>query len=139
MANTTTIANTTPDTTRLDQIASHNWTATGLAFITTIGFFALIGVLLLVSWAGGGSPAPVTGATTAAGAALTQGPFHDLLNTVIGIVGTGWATIVGYYFGSSTGSKQKTETLSEVALRSPGSERARSNELHGQPSHLARP
>jgi hypothetical protein len=126
MANSTTTADTTPGRARLDQIARHNWTATGLAFITTIGFFVLIGVLLVVSWTGGGRPAPVGETTTGAVAALTQGPFHDLLNTVIGIVGTGWATIVGYYFGSSTGSKQKTETLSQVALRSPGSEHASS-------------
>jgi hypothetical protein len=70
MATSTTIADTTPEKGRLDQISRHNWTATGLAFITTIGFFVLIGVLLLVSWAGGGSPAPVGGTTTAAGAAL---------------------------------------------------------------------
>jgi hypothetical protein len=134
MANSTTIADTPRDKARLDQISHHNRTATVLACITTIGFFALIGVLLFVSLP---SPAPVGGTTTAAVTALTQGPFRDLLNTVVGIVGTGWATIVGYYFGSSTGSKQKTETLSQVALQSPGSEHASSNGLHVQPSRLA--
>jgi hypothetical protein len=131
------------ETSRLRQIAAHNWTATALAFITTIGFFFLIAALLLVTWAGSGSPAPAgaptnPAATTAAAGtlgALTEGPFHNLLNTLVGIVGTGWATIIGYYFGSSTGSRQKTETLSQVALRPADSEHTAANGSHGQATH----
>jgi|SRR5271166_4117840 len=106
---------------RLDQITSQNVTAAWLAFLTTIGFFLLIAALLFVSWLGlptAGAPANPGGTTPAGGviATVTQGPFHDLLNTLVGIVGTAWATIVGFYFGSSSGSRQKTETLSQVAL-----------------------
>jgi hypothetical protein len=106
---------------RLDQIVSQNFTAAWLAFLTTIGFFLLIAALLWVSWLGlpqEGVP-PKSGTTTVGGgvvATVTQGPYHDLLNTLVGIVGTAWATIVGFYFGSSSGSRQKTETLSQVAL-----------------------
>jgi hypothetical protein len=126
---------------RLDQIVSQNVTAAWLAFITTIGFFSLIACLLLVSWAGSGSPAPVGALTNPAAtaaaqgtvAALTQGPFHDLLNTLVGIVGTAWATIIGFYFGSSSGSRQKTETLSQVALAAhPGPEGPSANTSLGQ-------
>jgi hypothetical protein len=106
---------------RLDQIVSQNFTAAWLAFLTTIGFFVLIAALLWVSYLGlprqGVSATP--GTTTVSGGAVAtvnQGPFHDLLNTLVGIVGTAWATIVGFYFGSSSGSRQKTETLSQVAL-----------------------
>jgi hypothetical protein len=118
---------------RLDQIVSQNFTAAWLAFLTTIGFFLLIAALLWVSWLGsprgvpptpgtttvGGGVVPTPGTTTVGGgvvATVTQGPFHDLLNTLVGIVGTAWATIVGFYFGSSSGSRQKSETLSQVAL-----------------------
>jgi hypothetical protein len=106
---------------RLDQIVSQNFTAAWLAFLTTIGFFSLIAALLLVSWSGlpqEGVPTKPGGTTVAGGvvATVTQGPFHDLLNTLVGIVGTAWATIVGFYFGSSAGSRQQTETLSQVAL-----------------------
>jgi hypothetical protein len=108
---------------RLGRLVSQNVTAAWLAFITTIGFFSLIAALLLISWAGSGSPVPVGAAAAGAVSALTQGPFHDLLNTTVGIVGTAWATIISFYFGSSRGSQQKTETLSQVALAArPGSE-----------------
>jgi hypothetical protein len=105
---------------RLDQIVSQNFTAAWLAFLTTIGFFLLIAALLLVSWLGlptEGTPAhPVTSVAGGVVATVPQGPFYSLLNTLVGIVGTAWATIVGFYFGSSSGSRQKTETLSQVAL-----------------------
>ncbi|HXC88687.1 MAG TPA: hypothetical protein VNV18_00850 [Stellaceae bacterium] len=98
---------------RLEQIVSQNVTTAWLAFITTIGFFLLITALLYVSWSNAGSASAAPGTLPAA---LKEGPFHDLLNTTVGIVGTAWATIISFYFGSSTGSKQKTETLSQVAL-----------------------
>jgi hypothetical protein len=96
---------------RLKQIVSHDFTSAVLAYGITVGFFILIFLLLAVSWAG--SPA----APSAGAATVSTGPFHDLLNTLIGIVGTAWATIVAFYFGSSTGSRQQLQTLSQVALQ----------------------
>jgi hypothetical protein len=104
---------------RLNQIVSQDFTTAVLAYVTTGGFFVLIGLLLFVSWLGSGILNPADKAALASAGvvgALTNGPFHDLLNTLVGIVGTAWATIIGFYFGSSSGSRQQMQTLSEVAL-----------------------
>jgi hypothetical protein len=131
---------TAAEKSRLDQIVSHDFTTTVLAYGVTIGFFALIFLLLVVSWRGSGVLAPAgappetvapagsptpgaspsakspTAGEIATTGAFTNGPFHDLLNTLVGIVGTAWAGIIAFYFGSSTGSRQQLQTLSQVAL-----------------------
>lgn len=76
-------------------------TATYLAYITTILFFALIFTLMLYPK----TLDPTTSAT---------GTTRDLLFTLLGVVATGWATIVGYYYGSSSGSAQKSLALAQA-------------------------
>ncbi len=39
---------------------------------------------------------------------------RDILNIVLGAFGTAFATIIGYHFGSSSGSKSKDETLKQA-------------------------
>ena len=76
-------------------------TATALAFITTILFFTIIFIIL---FHGVGPNTAQTGPT----------PERDLLFTLLGVVATGWATIVGYYYGSSSGSAQKSLALAQA-------------------------
>ncbi len=45
---------------------------------------------------------------------LDTAGIRDLLFTLLGVVATGWATIIGYYFGSSSGSAQKSLILANA-------------------------
>jgi hypothetical protein len=79
---------------RQRQVESQDWTNQILAYAVTGGFFGLIVLLIaLPQWIG-------------------DGTTKDLLFTLLGVVATGWANIIGYYFGSSAGSKQKSATIS---------------------------
>lgn len=51
------------------------------------------------------------------GPAAAISPARDLIFTLLGVIATGWATIVGYYFGSSSGSAQKTLALAQAAAQ----------------------
>ncbi|CAB3802667.1 hypothetical protein LMG28688_05611 [Paraburkholderia caffeinitolerans] len=77
---------------RARQIATHDLTNSILAYVVSACFFLLV-VLLMVY----------------GDKATTQ--YRELLFTMLGIVGTGWANIIGFYFGSSAGSAQKTQAL----------------------------
>lgn len=61
-----------------------------LAITITVGFFALLGAML--KW----SP-PASN--------------KDLLNIMLGSLGTAWVAVVTYYFGSSAGSARKDDIL----------------------------
>ena len=62
-----------------------------LAGLTTVGFFAVLGLILTKT------------------VPLESPPVLVLLGTL----GSGWTTVLGFYFGSSMGSKQKTELMNE--------------------------
>jgi len=89
---------------RHTQSKLNDYVAAALAIGVTLGFFALL--FLLVVQTGGAQNAPTP-------------PFHDLLQTLLGVLGTGWAGIVGYYFGSSVGSKEKNSILAQRANPNP--------------------
>jgi hypothetical protein len=78
------------------QIKTHDKVNKNLAYIVTFGFFLLILVLIF--------SARVLAKPQYSGS-------RDILFTLMGVVGTGWATIIGFYFGSSAGSAQKSQTL----------------------------
>jgi hypothetical protein len=79
------------------QITLHDNTNKWLAYGISVGFFVLIFVLLLTHISNN----------------IDEG-VRNLLFTLLGVVATGWATIIGYYFGSSAGSKQKSQTLTSA-------------------------
>lgn len=58
-----------------------------LAVLVTVGLFSIIGFMLV--W-----PIPDTG--------------HDALLILVGALAAGWTGILGYYFGSSSGSAAKS-------------------------------
>ncbi|MFL9920499.1 hypothetical protein PQR75_35000 [Paraburkholderia fungorum] len=76
-------------------IANKDWVPKALAMVVTCGFF---GILLLM--------------------ALKELPHEnrDLVNVVIGALGTAWISIIGYYFGTSAGSMRKTELLAKPSV-----------------------
>lgn len=82
---------------RQRQIASNDTTNRWLAFIVSGVFFGLIIALIF--------------------APLKSNDNKDLLFTLLGVVATGWANIIGFYFGSSAGSMQKSQTIDSVLSR----------------------
>lgn len=60
--------------------------------------------------------------STMFGAMLVVMAFHDvpaankdMLNTLLGLLGAGFSGIVGYYFGSSSSSREKDQTISALS------------------------
>lgn len=62
-----------------------------LAYLVTIGFFSVLGYMIVCGL-------PTVGA--------------EPLLIMLGSLGTAWSSIVAYYYGSSNGSQMKTEMLS---------------------------
>lgn len=71
------------------------------------------------------TPLAVSAAPGAAASAMSRqpspasasSPARDLVFTLLGVIATGWATIIGYYYGSSSGSAQKTLALAQAATQ----------------------
>ncbi|SAK70889.1 hypothetical protein AWB78_02825 [Caballeronia calidae] len=76
-------------------IANKDWVPRVLAMSVTAGFF---GILLLMALR-----------------ALPEAN-RDLVNVVVGALGTAWISIIGYYFGTSAGSMRKTELLAQPSV-----------------------
>jgi hypothetical protein len=76
-------------------IANKDWVPKVLAMSVTAGFF---GILLLMALR-----------------ALPEAN-RDLVNVVVGALGTAWISIIGYYFGTSASSIRKTELLAQPSV-----------------------
>lgn len=81
------------------QIRLQDNTNTVLGIGTSIAFFAIIGVLIFF------------------GTHVEDG-IKELLFTLLGVVSTGWANVMSYYFGTSAGSQQKTQAIASALLQS---------------------
>lgn len=64
-----------------------------LALVVTIGFFGLLGYMLKYE---------------------VPSANQDVMNILLGSLGTAWITIVGFFFGSSIGSKEANASLKKV-------------------------
>lgn len=72
------------------EVKTRDWTPKALAIVITLGFFGLLYYLLRHE--------PPAGS-------------RDILNIMLGSLGSAWIGVVTYYFGSSAGSARKTEIM----------------------------
>jgi hypothetical protein len=64
-----------------------------LAYLVTGGFFSVLGFMLT-------NTVPVES--------------KDVLNLLLGSLGTAWISVISYYYGSTSGSRAKTELLAKA-------------------------
>ena len=67
-----------------------------LALVVTLGFFGVLAYMMVLS---------------------VPAASRDVLNIMLGSLGTAWISIISYYFGSSSGSDRKTELLSAAPAK----------------------
>jgi hypothetical protein len=79
---------------RAMQVQTHDTTPKYLAYLITFGFFATLGYLIVYG-------KPQTGG--------------DVMLVMVGSLGTAWASIVSFFYGSSAGSAAKTDVINKIA------------------------
>lgn len=82
---------------RAREVAVKDHTPAVLAYGITVGFFAVLGYMMVH------------------GAPATNGGGGEAFLIILGSLGTAWAGVISYYFGSSAGSVQKDKTLADIA------------------------
>lgn len=91
------IANADRDSARNREIKTKDWTPRVLAGLITAGYF---GVLFYMLRNG-----------------LPQHGGSEAMLVMLGTLGTAWGGVVAYYFGSSAGSKEKTEAMNSMVRK----------------------
>jgi hypothetical protein len=89
------IANEDRNSARDREIKTKDWTPRLLAGSITLGYFGVLFFMLL-------NGLPTTGGSEA-------------MLVMLGTLGTAWGGVVAYYFGSSAGSKEKTDAMNRMA------------------------
>lgn len=75
------------------QMSTRSVTPTMLAIVVTLGFFGVLTFMLI-------QPIPAAS--------------RDVLNILLGSLGTAWTAIIMFFFGSSAGSDKKTDILAKA-------------------------
>ena len=83
------------DSARKMQTVTHDLTPTVLAYAITLGFFGLLTTMMFVDL-------PTS--------------TSQIINILVGSLGTAWISIISYYFGSTAGSKAKSELLAKATI-----------------------
>jgi hypothetical protein len=90
------LSNEDRNSARQREIAVRDHTPKIMALLVTLGFFGVLAFMLT-------QPVPEQG--------------REALLVMLGALGSAWGAIMNYYFGSSAGSKDKTEALSAAIKR----------------------
>ena len=85
------------DSARNREVSLRDWTPRVLAGLITVGYFGVLFWMLRFGL-------PNTGSSEA-------------LLVMLGALGTAWGGVVAYYFGSSAGSKEKTEAMNRMVRK----------------------
>ena len=85
------IAEDNTDSARQMQISTKDWIPRVLAVFVSVGFFGILLVMLLVPM-----------------------PKSDAFTILLGALAAGWGCVMNFYFGSSAGSKAKTDILGQA-------------------------
>ena len=91
------ISNEDRDRARNREVSLRDWTPRVLAGLITVGYFGVLFWMLRFGL-------PNTGSSEA-------------LLVMLGALGTAWGGVVAYYFGSSAGSKEKTEAMNRMVRK----------------------
>lgn len=81
------------DSARKREMTVGDKTTRNLAYAITVGFFGVLGSLMGFD---------------------IDASSKDVLLIMLGTLGTAWTGVIAYYFGSTAGSKQKTELLAKA-------------------------
>ena len=91
------IANEDRDSARNREVTTKDWTPRILAGLITVGYFGALFYMLRNG--------------------LPQHGGSEAMLVMLGTLGTAWGGVVAYYFGSSAGSKEKTEAMNRMVSR----------------------
>lgn len=91
------VSNADRDSARTREVVAKDWTPRVLAGLITSGYFSVLFYMLTYGL-------PTTGGSEA-------------MLVMLGTLGTAWGGVVAYYFGSSAGSKEKSEAMSKMVRK----------------------
>lgn len=91
------IANADRDSARNREVNTKDWTPRVLAALITVGYFGALFYMLRNG--------------------LPQHGGSEAMLVMLGTLGTAWGGVVAYYFGSSAGSKEKTEAMNRMVSK----------------------